>query len=116
MSAMAPAEAPQVAVKPSRKKPPTQGDSFCGKPELVNGTTDTFKVSCLGPGIPLAPGQVAPHPPPYQGTLSHAWPFQLAFSPAVRLPLTMRWGFADTEQQVRSCLQTRMPLSEGGTF
>lgn len=56
-----PAAAPP-AQHPSKKKPPTQGDSLCGPPMLVDGTNDTYSVSCLGPGIPLQPGQVLQPP------------------------------------------------------
>ncbi|BDA50791.1 hypothetical protein COCOBI_17-0080 [Coccomyxa sp. Obi] len=41
------------------KQPSTAGQSRCAPPVLVLGTNDTFQVSCLSPGVPLSPGQVA---------------------------------------------------------
>ena len=59
---LAPAPHPVVVATsvptPGNVKQSRQGGSACAPPVLVQGTNDTFHVSCLGPGIPLQPGQV----------------------------------------------------------
>ena len=40
-----------------KKEPPTASSSRCAPPVPVEGTNDTFHVSCLSPGVPLKPGQ-----------------------------------------------------------
>ena len=59
---LAPAPDPEVVATsvptPGNVMQSTQGGSACAPPVLVQGTNVTFHVSCLGPGIPLQPGQV----------------------------------------------------------